>query len=110
MHPGFLDAAVMLPVPLIHSRREDQRAGKACVWCGHRRAALMPLGPRVSADHGLLTRWEPKACAACMHLQANRVLRIHVRVCARCPRLGYCEDAGALHALASGAHKVRGPR
>ncbi|MDQ1037288.1 hypothetical protein QFZ75_003704 [Streptomyces sp. V3I8] len=110
MHPGFVDAAGMLPVPKIHTRREDQREGRACVWCGHRQATLAPLGPRLSADHGLLTRWTPQACSVCIHLHANRVLQIHVGICQECTRMTYCPDARALHALASTAHGMREAR
>lgn len=90
----------MLPLPKIHTRREDQREGRACVWCGHRKVPLKSLGHRLSSEHGLLVEWAPKGCAVCTRIQADRVFRIHMGgSCARCAGGDYCPDARALYSL-----------
>lgn len=99
VHPGYVRAAELLPLPRRERVRPDQAEGRECVWCDQ--PPTIDLGPRISAHEGGLHRWRPGACRACAGREAARVLNIHVTNCQRC-RAGGCSDARALHQLATG--------
>lgn len=99
VHPAFVDAHQMLPLPRFKTLPATRTSGKRCVWCGA--TATVPLGPRLSTHNGTLHRWNPRSCDPCTRREAARVYQLHIRSCARCaPRL-YCEDARALHELST---------
>jgi hypothetical protein len=100
MHPGFVNATEMLPVPRAAGLTRDQVEGKVCVWCGGSPDDHIDLGPRISVVRGKLQRWFPRACQACTGRNAIRVYRLHIGTCARCSHRDYCPDSAALHALA----------
>lgn len=99
VHPDFVRASEMLPVPRPDRIRPEQADGSACVWCGQPPA--VDLGSRLSTHTGALHRWNPRACQACAAEQAGRVLGIHTGQCARCRQRDRCPDARALRDLAT---------
>nr|WP_078491383.1 hypothetical protein [Streptomyces sp. SPB074] len=60
-----------LILPAVETLTDEQRRGRACVWCG---ASLDPgisdidLGARPATRTG--RAWFPRACPACAHLHA----------------------------------------
>lgn len=101
LHPGYVIATEMLPMPKATTLSEAQLGGRHCPWCGGRPA--MALGVRLSVANGALLRWKPRACRACTQEEAARVHRLHVQTCARCTPMVQCQDARALHALSTQA-------
>jgi hypothetical protein len=97
VHPGFVNAVEMLPMPRAVGLPIERIEGERCVWCGG--AAAFNLGPRLSTLDGTLHSWRPKGCSACTRQEGRRVFQLHIRNCARCCRTQYCPDARALHAL-----------
>lgn len=98
MHPGFIDAPGMLPVPKRISPTPEQAAGHCCVWCGG--AADVDLGTRLRITDEGLDRWSPRACTPCVHGEAEKAHAIHRATCARCTKWEHCHDSRALLALA----------
>ncbi|MFE4051253.1 hypothetical protein [Streptomyces sp. YIM B13518] len=99
MHPGYVRAPEMLPVPRPDRIRPEQADGHMCVWCDQE--PTVDLGPRLSTHTGALHRWRPRACRPCAVREAGRVLTIHTDRCGRCRQRGDCPDARALHRLAT---------
>jgi hypothetical protein len=97
VHPGFVRAPELLPVPKAADLPAERLSGKLCVWCG--KAATDDLGARVSVVKGRLLRWEPRSCLPCLRREAKRVYNIHITVCARCTHRDYCLDSKALFEL-----------
>lgn len=97
MHPDFVKATEMLPMPRLRDLSEAQVQGKQCVWCAG--LSTFDLGSRLSTLNGGLHPWRPRGCAACTRSEARRVFRNHIRSCARCNPTRYCVDAQALYAL-----------
>jgi hypothetical protein len=97
MHPGFIRAPELLPVPRPDRVRSEQAAGTVCVWCDQ--PPTVDLGPRLSTGDGALHRWHPRACLDCTGREAARVYGVHVTTCGRCRQQGDCPDARALHRL-----------
>ena len=99
MHPGFVRAPELLPVPRPDPIHPEQVAGRACVWCAGE--PTIPLGTRLTARLGRVGSWAPTACQDCAALEAGRVHAIHVRSCYRCRAGDSCPDARALRHLAA---------
>ncbi|NEA40353.1 hypothetical protein G3I76_51395 [Streptomyces sp. SID11233] len=61
-----------LVLPAIETLTDDQRGGRACVWCG---SSLDPgisdidLGARPATRAGCA--WFPRACQGCAHLHTS---------------------------------------
>ncbi|MGW1532350.1 hypothetical protein [Streptomyces aureus] len=102
MHPDFVNAVEMLPMPRVRSLTPEQIEGAACPWCAIHvdGDAGLRLGPRIGVTGSGIARWFPRACRPCVGKAAARVYRLHVRTCARCSHRDYCPDSKALHALA----------
>jgi hypothetical protein len=98
MHPGFVRAVELLPVPRPDHIHPDQAAGSACVWCG--KEPTVGLGSRLTTRLGTVNAWAPRACQPCAASEAARVLAIHVTSCYRCCCRDRCADARALRQLA----------
>jgi hypothetical protein len=97
VHPSFVNAAEMLAMPRTHTLSEEQMEGRQCVWCSG--PDTIDMGPRLSTFRGRLHPWRPKGCEDCTRAAAQRSFNLHIRSCARCSRVQYCQDARALHAL-----------
>lgn len=102
MHPDFVTAVELLPMPKLRGLTPEQVEGGACPWCGTRvqQGTGMSLGPRIGVTVGGIQRWIPRACRPCVGSQAARVHRLHIRTCASCSHRDYCADSRALHRLA----------
>jgi len=103
VHPDFVVATEMLPVPKTADLTTRQINGGRCVWCGV--TAKVRLGPRLAVVDGELLRWHPSGCRRCARREAGTAYDEHIRNCARCTRLSHsrllhCDDAQALHELA----------
>jgi hypothetical protein len=99
MHPGYIRAPELLPVPRPDRIRPEQEAGTRCVWCRRTRELPVDLGPRLSTHTGAVRRWRPRACQPCAAREAARVFTIHTDKCARCVHRDWCPDARALYDL-----------
>ncbi|MER7738907.1 hypothetical protein ABTX34_11370 [Streptomyces sp. NPDC096538] len=99
VHPGFVCAPELLPVPRPDRVHPEQAAGRACVWCG--KEPTIDLGTRLSTHTGAVQSWAPRACQPCAAREAARVLAIHVTNCHRCRGRDGCPDARALRQLAA---------
>lgn len=99
MHPDFVSAVEMLPMPADARYDLSRFEGAACAWCGCRPSPVVKLGTRTSVVHGKLEVWHPVGCRRCVRLEAVRVYEVHVRACARCSHGEYCPDSLALHKL-----------
>lgn len=102
MHPDFVSAVEMLPMPAGAQHDLAKFEGLACAWCSAKPSPALKLGPRVSPVHGKLERWHPVGCRRCVRLEAVRVYGTHIRSCARCSHGEYCLDSRALHSLGQG--------
>lgn len=102
MHPDFVNAVELLPMPAGAQHDLAKFEGTACAWCSVKPSLVLKLGPRVSPVQGKLERWHPIGCRPCVRLEAARVYAIHVRSCARCSHRDYCLDSRALLRLAGG--------
>ena len=102
MHPEFVGAVEMLPMPKLRTLTPEQIEGGACPWCGERLpdGTGMRLGPRIGVAGGGVERWFPRACRPCVGKTAARVHRLHTGACARCSHGEHCPDGRALHRLA----------
>lgn len=100
MHPDFVRAPELLPVPRPDRIHPEQAAGRACVWCAHE--ATISLGTRLTTRLGSVDTWAPRACHGCAAREAGRVLAIHIANCYRCRSRDRCLDAQALRRLAAG--------
>jgi hypothetical protein len=98
VHPDYVSAVSMLPVPKAAGMPAERVEGKRCVWCGG--PASIELGPRLSVIDGTLKRWEPRSCRSCARREAGRVYDVHITRCARCSHGDYCPDSHALYTLA----------
>lgn len=98
MHPRFVRAPELLPVPRPDQIHPEQTAGRACVWC--EAEPTIDLGTRMTTRLGAVVSWAPRACQPCAAREAARVLSIHVRSCYRCCVHDRCPDARALRKLA----------
>jgi hypothetical protein len=99
VHPDFVRAPELLPVPRPDRIRPEQAAGRLCVWCGESEPTV-GLGSRLTTRLGAVDTWAPRACQPCAASEAARVLAIHVTNCYRCCVRDGCADARALRQLA----------
>jgi hypothetical protein len=99
VHPDFVRAVELLPVPRPDRIHPEQAAGRACVWCGEGEPSVS-LGARLTTRLGAVNSWAPRSCEACAVREAARVLAIHVTNCYRCCVRDGCADARALRRLA----------
>ncbi len=102
VHPGYVRAPELLPVPRPDRIHPEQAAGRACVWCTAE--PTIGLGTRMTTRLGKVDTWAPRACDGCAARQAARVLTIHVKNCYRCRERDGCLDARALRQLATSSH------
>ncbi|MFF5801580.1 hypothetical protein [Streptomyces albogriseolus] len=98
VHPGYVRAPELLPVPRPDHIHPEQAAGRACVWCAAE--PTIGLGTRMTTRLGAVVSWAPRSCQPCAAREAARVLAIHARSCYRCCVHDRCPDARALRQLA----------
>lgn len=101
VHPDFVRAPELLPVPRPDRVHPEQAAGRACVWCAAE--PTVPLGTRLTTRLGTVASWAPRACDSCASREAARVLTIHVKNCHLCRSRDRCPDARAFRELAAGS-------
>jgi hypothetical protein len=104
VHPDFVRAPELLPVPRPDRIRPEQAAGRLCVWCGESEPTV-GLGSRLTTRLGAVDTWAPRACQPCAAREAARVLAIHVTNCYRCCVRDGCADARALRQLADSRYR-----
>ncbi|KPI20087.1 hypothetical protein OK074_7636 [Actinobacteria bacterium OK074] len=79
-------ALALLPIPPVATLSEQQVCGHVCVWCGAALATgrVVDLGQRQIQRLDCHITMFPRACRACVRVQAEVAVRGHTDTCEMC--------------------------